>query len=520
MDTAAAMIPSYAYIVAALVIVLVYRKSARRTPPLPPGPKRLPLIGNVLEPISSHPEHTFALWAKQYGDLVYAEFFGHGTLIINSQHIAHELLEKRGSKYSGRPRLTMLREVLGWEMITGFLPYPSESHRKGRKWTYSAFGDKKSAQKHDALQQRETCVMLLNMMDTPDNYAMHIKRFVAALILESVYGHHITSLDDKYVMMIDRAAEESTKTGPAGGTPVDFMPILQHVPAWMPGAGWKRKALRTRELVMECQDAPYRMTRDATLAGQPGDSLVGMLVENSHREGTLEQDVPDIRGVAGSAYAAGTDTTKASYLTFIMAMVIYPNVYKKAQEEVDRVIGRDRLPTHEDRENLPYIECILKEVYRWHPPIPLGLPHYVTEDDEYDGYWIPKDTTVMTNLWSICRDERVYNDPHSFIPERFMSSEGSSVSELDDPYNVAFGHGRRLCAGRLFADRALFLAFSSTAATLDIRKARDSEGREITPKAAWVPAFISPPEDFECVMSPRSAAARNLVAENLTNFST
>lgn len=94
----------------------------------------------------------------------------------------------------------------------------------------------------------------------------------------------------------------------------------------------------------------------------------------------------------------------------------------------------------------------------------------------------------------------------------------------------------RLCAGRLFADRALFLAFSSTAATLDIRKARDSEGREITPKAAWVPAFIrsvrltycpinlltllSPPEDFECVMSPRSAAARNLVAENLTNFST
>ncbi|EPT00007.1 hypothetical protein FOMPIDRAFT_1050098 [Fomitopsis schrenkii] len=287
----------------------------------------------------------------------------------------------------------------------------------------------------------------------------------------------------------------------------------------MPGAGWKRAALRIRELVIECQDAPYRMTRDATLAGQPGDSLVSMLVENAQKEGTLDQEAPDIRGVAGSVYAAATDTTKSSFLTFLLAMVLYPDVYQKAQAEVDRVIGKDRLPTQDDRTKMPYIECILKEVYRWHPPIPLGLPHFVTEDDEYEGYWIPKGTTVMTNLWSICRDERVWDKPDVFSPERFMQPDGPSVSELADPYNIAFGHGRRLCAGRLFADTTLFLAISSMAATLDIRKARGSEGEEITPSASWVPAFISNPVDFACDISPRSKAARGLVTENLANFS-
>ena len=105
---------------------------------------------------------------------------------------------------------------------------------------------------------------------------------------------------------------------------------------------------------------------------------------------------------------------------------------------------------------------------------------------------------------SICRDERVWDDPDIFRPERFM---GSSVSELADPYNIAFGHGRRfacyscirmkshvlrtrLCAGRLFADTTLFLAISSMAATLDVRKARDSNGKEISPSPSWEPSFI------------------------------
>lgn len=80
-------------------------------------------------------------------------------------------------------------------------------------------------------------------------------------------------------------------------------------------------------------------------------------------------------------------------------MTLYPDVQKKAQEEVDRVVGSGRLPTMEDRGNLPYIEAIVNEVLRWHPVAPMGLPHTSTEDDICEGYLIPKGSMILANIW-------------------------------------------------------------------------------------------------------------------------
>ena len=80
-------------------------------------------------------------------------------------------------------------------------------------------------------------------------------------------------------------------------------------------------------------------------------------------------------------------------------MVLSPDIQRKAQEELDKVVGFSRLPVYEDRENLPYINALCKEVLRWHPIIPLGVPHRVTEDDVFDGYFIPAGTLVLGNTW-------------------------------------------------------------------------------------------------------------------------
>ena len=86
---------------------------------------------------------------------------------------------------------------------------------------------------------------------------------------------------------------------------------------------------------------------------------------------------------------------------FMLAMVLYPDAQKKAQEEIDRVIGNDRLPCFDDRDNLPYVDAIVKEVLRWHPVGPMGLPHSTTEDDTYEGYHIPKGSLVIANIWCV-----------------------------------------------------------------------------------------------------------------------
>ncbi|THG98381.1 hypothetical protein EW026_g3806 [Hermanssonia centrifuga] len=126
-----------------------------------------------------------------------------------------------------------------------------------------------------------------------------------------------------------------------------------------------------------------------------------------------------IKDVAAIAYAAGSDTTVSALLSFFLALIVYPDVQIKAQAEIDRIIGKDRLPTFEDRNDLPYIDCIVWECLRWNPVTPLGLARKVTEDDEYQGYQIPKNTTILPNVWALLHEESMYPDPMKFNPDRF-----------------------------------------------------------------------------------------------------
>ncbi|THH28091.1 hypothetical protein EUX98_g6099 [Antrodiella citrinella] len=196
-------------------------------------------------------------------------------------------------------------------------------------------------------------------------------------------------------------------------------------------------------------------------------------------------------------------------------MVIHPGVYLKAQQEMDRVVGSTRLPESEDREDLPYLNAVIKETYRWHVAVPLGVPHATSEDDEFKGCRIPGGTMVIANLWGMSQDEEVYPDPEAFLPERFMVAPGET--EHMDPKTFVFGFGRRLCPGREFADSCIFLVLASIIATMDIFKPKDGAGRDITPKPVFTDGFTSRPQDFECSLVPRSRQARDLIEQQDTD---
>ena len=128
--------------------------------------------------------------------------------------------------------------------------------------------------------------------------------------------------------------------------------------------------------------------------------------------------------------------------TFFLAMVLHPAVAKKAQEELDRVVGKDRLPDFSDKDNLPYINAVVKELFRWNPPLPFGVPNRVIQDDVYRGYFIPAGTSVIQNIWAIFRDQNVYPGPEAFNPDRFL--KGGEIDPLvPNPEDRVFGSGRR-----------------------------------------------------------------------------
>jgi cytochrome P450 len=127
---------------------------------------------------------------------------------------------------------------------------------------------------------------------------------------------------------------------------------------------------------------------------------------------------------------------------FFVAMIHNPKAMRKAQEELDRVVGKGELPDFSHKDDLPYIDALIKEVIRWSPPLPLSVPKRVTQDDVYRGYFIPEGAIVVENVWGLLRDPNVYPDPEAFNPDRFLK-DGKINPLVFNPEDRAFGAGRR-----------------------------------------------------------------------------
>ena len=183
-------------------------------------------------------------------------------------------------------------------------------------------------------------------------------------------------------------------------------------------------------------------------------------------------------------------------------MALCPDVQARAQEEIDRVVGKDRLPMVSDWKDLKYVDSVMREVMRLNPVAPLGecatrsscfsltqcpaIPHRLRTDDNFRGYDFPKDSIVYANTWKILHDESLYPDPFAFKPERYMDPLSDPQAEkARDPLTYAFGYGRRVCPGLHLAEASMFLSIAMTLAAYDIRKKRDADGNVIEPKLEY-----------------------------------
>ncbi|GAB1318353.1 hypothetical protein MFIFM68171_08563 [Madurella fahalii] len=458
---------------------------------LPPGPKSL-------KTGLRKPWLWFRELHQQYGDMVYLQMGPTPTIILGSAQVAWDLLEKRGAIYSSRPRFIMGGELLSGGMRGLMAPY-SNFWRRWRKLLHSGFMQRQS-ETYRPIQSLESKVLMHDLLTNPAGFRTHLERYAASVIVTVTYGRRVEDVRTDVVVRLNaESMDRLTSVNIPGKFAVERYPALKYVPSIF--APWKAQVLEQRKKDIKMYTGLMDDVKQRIAAGVLPDCFAKHLLDEQLNLGMSDLEVAY---AAGSPFGAGVETSAGSIASFLLACVKFGHGFiPKAQAELDRVVGRERLPTFDDLPSLRYVMAVVSETLRWRPVAVLGgTPHASTADDVYKGIFIPKGSTIIAPLWSIHLNEADFPEPHDFRPERFLESRAY-------PGNLghsAFGWGRRICPGMHLGSASVAINIARILWAFDVKPALNEAGEEVDVDIfAYSDGFNSSPLPFPCSITPRSA---------------
>jgi len=353
------------------------------------------------------------------------------------------------------------------------------------------------------MQETKAHELLLNLLEDPVDYPKHLEAHSGSIIMSAVYSYGAARRDDHMINVVKMSADVLKDANMALLGIFSTFPSLFRLPSWLPGMSPKRLAHLSKKLSADLLNIPFTYTECGLATGSISPCLVAdHLLELDESDSDLAWQKKAVQESAATACMAGTETTASALMNFILAMILQPDIQEKAHELIESLVGKQRLPTFEDRPSLPYVDAILRECLRWHPVTPLGIMHAAVDSDVYNGYYIPGGFVVTPNIWAMCQNEEKYPNASEFKPERFLNSDGTLT---DDTVSFVWGFGRRVCPGRHLAEASLWSAMACLLAIFKFSKAKDETGRDIEIEPQWVGDFTVRPLPFPCSITPRNA---------------
>ncbi|KAI0406566.1 cytochrome P450 [Xylaria palmicola] len=490
---------------ALLVIIINFSRIGQRPLGIPPGPPTLPVIGNLHQMPKKNGHLQFEKWARKYGP-VYSLILGPKVMIVlSSDQAIKDLLDKRGGIYSSRPDRYIAQDCISQGHRVVLMGY-TKLLRNIRKIAHRILNIG-VIDTYVSYQDLESKAMMKSLLDAPAGYYDHIRRYTTSLTTAMNYGIRLVSIEDpRAKQLFDGFLRFNALAGSQIALLLDIFVLWRMLPdAILPTRRQAAEVGRNEHklFMTEYLDVKRKMDKGTAIPCFAMD-----LVHEQRAHGLTDKTAAYI---CGSFLQAGSETTSAELIAFVQAMVIFPDVAKKAQAELDRVCSR-RMPELSDAPSLPYIRGCIKETLRWMPTDILGVPHAVSREDNYMGYVIPKDAAIIFNVWAIQNDPERHPDPRTFNPDRWRNDHLSSAESATHPDasrrdHFVYGAGRRLCQGIHIADRSLFLAIARMLWAFDFRRETDKKtGKEIIPDPAdLTQGLFVYPQPFPCCLVPRDA---------------
>lgn len=292
----------------------------------------------------------------------------------------------------------------------------------------------------------------------------------------------------------------------------DGFPILRYIPGFV-----LRVKIKARKLHKDEKRLYVGTWLDAKQGIENGTANPCFCVGMAKQQQELGLSDDQAGYLSGTLLEPGSDTTSSTLHGFVKAMILFPEVQKRAHKDIDRIVGPDRMPNMDDEPKLQYIRSCVKESLRWMPTTILGVPHALTQEDEYMGYRLPRGAVVIANNYTIHMDPSRHPEPRKFDPDRYQhdfqtAAESAANPDASQRDHFVFGTGRRVCQGMHVAERSLFLAMSRLLRAFDIEPALDSDGEKILPDAdQYTQGFVVEPLPFPDKLTPRSKERAGLI---------
>ncbi|KAK4782430.1 hypothetical protein SAY86_016532 [Trapa natans] len=457
--------------------------------PLPPGPKPWPLVGNLIH-LGPVPHHSIAKLAREYGPLMHLKLGFVNVVVAASASVAAQFLKVHDANFSSRPPNSGAKHVAYNYHDLVFAPYGAR-WRMLRKITSLHLFSGKAMEDFREIRQEEVKLMT-RAISSAGREPVRIGQLLSVCVTNAlgrvaigrrVFGDGSGKEDAKAEEFKSMVQELMVLAGVFNMG--DFVPAL----AWLDlqGVEAKMKKLHKRfdaflsAIVEEHKVAGSEerhidlLTTLISLMDGAGDEEGGKLTET------------EIKALLLNMFTAGTDTTSSTVEWAIAELIRHPDILSRVRDELDTVVGRDRLVSELDLPGLTYLQAVIRENFRLHPSTPLSLPRIAAERCEINGYHIPKGTTLLVNVWAIARDPDVWSEPLVFRPERFLpGGEKDGVDVKGGDYElIPFGAGRRICAGMSLGIRMVHLLTSTLVHAFDWELAEGQTAEKLNMDEAY-----------------------------------
>nr|XP_056708822.1 cytochrome P450 1B1 [Euleptes europaea] len=432
---------------------LLAREGRRRGGrPEPPGPFAWPLLGNAAQ-LGRAPHLAFARLAATYGEVFRLRLGRWPAVVLSGERAIRQALVRQGAAFAGRPAFPSFALVSGGRSLAfGGYSEAWRLRRRAARGAVRGFAARRRLERPLVAEAR-AAVRVLARASAGGAFvdpARALLVAVASLMSALCFGRRYSHADPEFRRLVGRNEQFGRAVG--AGSLVDALPWLRRFPNPV------RSAFRAfRALNHDFHGFVRRQFAEHQRRLRPGEAprdLMDAFLRLQQAQPRLQLE--HVPATLTDLFGASQDTLSTALQWLLLFLVRYPEVQAKLQEEIDKVVGRGRLPCAEDQPHLPYVMAFLYESMRFSSFVPVTIPHATTVDTTLMGYHIPKNTVIFVNQWSVNHDPVKWPAPEDFHPARFLDENGFLNKDLTSSVMI-FSVGKRRCIGEELSKVQLFL---------------------------------------------------------------